>query len=38
LRPANTEPLVRLVVEAKTKDLLDEKIREVKEIMGGEEE
>lgn len=30
LRPSNTEPLLRLVVEAKTKNLLDEKVAELK--------
>lgn len=29
LRPSNTEPVMRLTIEAKTKDLLDEKVREV---------
>mgnify|MGYP001606981956 FL=1 len=29
LRPSNTEPVMRLVVEAKTKNLLDEKIGEI---------
>lgn len=29
LRPSNTEPLVRLVAEAKTKNLLDKKVREL---------
>ena len=33
LRPSNTEPLVRLVIEAKTKDLLDEKVAELTEII-----
>jgi len=29
VRPSNTEPLLRLNVEAKTKELLDEKTREL---------
>jgi len=29
LRPSNTEPVMRLIVEAKTKDLLDEKVSEL---------
>lgn len=33
LRPSNTEPVVRLVVEAKTKELLDEKLVELKELI-----
>jgi phosphomannomutase len=33
LRPSNTEPFLRLVIEAKTKDLLDEKIRETTEMI-----
>src|SRR3989339_304844 len=35
LRASNTEPLVRLVVEAKNKELLDEKIGEIKAIILG---
>jgi len=33
-RPSNTEPLLRLNVEAKTKDLLDEKFAELEEQLG----
>jgi len=33
-RPSNTEPLLRLNVEAKTKDLLDKQIAEMKSILG----
>jgi len=33
VRASNTEPLIRLVVEAKTKDLLDEKVAEIKKGM-----
>jgi len=33
VRPSNTEPVLRLVVEAKEKRLLKEKIREVKKII-----
>lgn len=33
LRPSNTEPLIRLVLEAKTRKLLQEKLGEVKEII-----
>ena len=33
LRSSNTEPFLRLVVEAKTSDLLKEKIEEIKETM-----
>ena len=33
-RPSNTEPLLRLNVEAKTKDLLDEKLAEIKVQLG----
>jgi len=33
-RPSNTEPLLRLNVEAKTKDLLDEKLAELEEQIG----
>lgn len=33
VRPSNTEPLIRLVVEAKTKDLLDEKVTELSELV-----
>lgn len=34
IRPSNTEPLVRLVLEAKTQKLFDEKIKEVKRLIG----
>ena len=33
LRPSNTEPVLRLIVETKTKDLLDEKVGEITEII-----
>ena len=33
-RPSNTEPLLRLNVEAKTRKLLDEKLSELKESLG----
>ncbi|MBN1795493.1 MAG: phosphomannomutase/phosphoglucomutase [Sedimentisphaerales bacterium] len=33
-RPSNTEPLLRLNVEAKTKESLDEKLKEIEEIIG----
>ena len=35
LRLSNTEPVLRLVVEAKTKDLLDERAKEVQEFLRG---
>jgi len=38
LRQSNTEPLVRLVVEAKTKELMQEKVNELLDIIGGEPE
>jgi len=33
-RPSNTEPLLRLNVEAKTKELLDEKLSEISALLG----
>ncbi len=36
VRKSNTEPLVRLVVEAKTQALRDQKIAELLELIGGE--
>jgi phosphomannomutase len=33
-RPSNTEPLLRLNVEAKTKTLLDEKLAELEAHLG----
>ena len=33
-RPSNTEPLLRLNVEAKTKELLDEKFSEISKMLG----
>ncbi len=33
-RPSNTEPLLRLIVEAKSGDLLDEKFNELKNLLG----
>jgi phosphomannomutase len=34
IRPSNTEPYLRLLAEAKTKELLEEKIAKLKEIIG----
>ena len=34
LRPSNTEPVMRLIVEAKNKDLLDEKVSELRYLLG----
>ncbi len=36
-RPSNTEPLLRLNVEAKTKDLLNEKLGEIEQQLGTRE-
>ena len=33
-RPSNTEPLLRLNVEAKTKELLDKQLKEIENILG----
>ncbi len=33
-RPSNTEPLLRLTVEAKTPKLLEEKLTEIRSILG----
>ncbi|MHC4641839.1 MAG: phosphomannomutase/phosphoglucomutase [Planctomycetota bacterium] len=33
-RPSNTEPFLRLNVEAKSKDLLDEKLADIEELLG----
>jgi len=33
-RPSNTEPLLRLNVETKTKELLDEKLAEIEKLLG----
>jgi hypothetical protein len=33
-RPSNTEPLLRLTVEAKTAELLDEKLKEIESVLG----
>jgi len=33
-RPSNTEPLLRLNIEAKTRDLLQEKLREIEQQLG----
>lgn len=33
VRPSNTEPYLRLVVEAKTQELLDEKLEEIRKVM-----
>ncbi len=35
LRPSNTEPILRLVVEARNKQIVDEKIQEIRELIGG---
>ncbi|MDD5091101.1 MAG: phosphomannomutase/phosphoglucomutase [Candidatus Wallbacteria bacterium] len=37
VRGSNTEPLLRLVVEAKTKELMDKKVKELAEIIGAGE-
>lgn len=36
IRPSNTEPYLRLVVEAKNKELLGEKVEEIKKVMNVE--
>lgn len=33
-RPSNTEPLLRLTVEAKTEELLEEKLKEIEGVLG----
>ncbi len=33
VRPSNTEPYLRLIVEAKTKNLLDEKVKDIRNII-----
>ena len=33
-RPSNTEPLLRLNVEARTQEMLDEKLAEIEEVLG----
>ncbi|MCF7973771.1 MAG: phosphomannomutase/phosphoglucomutase [Phycisphaerae bacterium] len=33
-RPSNTEPLLRLNIEAKTQELLDEKFKEIQKLLG----
>jgi len=33
VRPSNTEPVIRLTIEAKTKELLEEKLREIKSFI-----
>ncbi|MDX9770747.1 MAG: phosphomannomutase/phosphoglucomutase [Tenuifilaceae bacterium] len=35
IRPSNTEPYLRFIAEAKTQDMLDEKVAKVKEIVKG---
>ncbi len=35
IRSSNTQPVVRLVVEAKTKDLLEEKVQELTTLING---
>jgi phosphomannomutase len=34
IRPSNTEPILRLVVEAKENDLLEQKVAEIRESLG----
>ena len=34
VRPSNTEPYLRLIVEATSKELLEQKVSEIKEIIG----
>ena len=34
IRPSNTEPYLRFIAEAKSRELLDEKVKKVKEILG----
>lgn len=34
IRPSNTEPYLRFIAEAKTKEMLDEKVKVVREIIG----
>jgi len=34
IRPSNTEPYLRFIAEAKTKEMLDEKVKVVREIVG----
>ena len=36
VRPSNTEPVLRLTVEAETRELLEEKIRELTEMILGQ--
>ena len=33
-RPSNTEPFLRLNIEAKTQDLLDEKFEDIQKLLG----
>jgi len=33
IRSSNTEPILRLIIEGKTKELMEEKLREIKEII-----
>lgn len=33
-RPSNTEPLLRLIIEAKSEDMLDEKFEELRKLLG----
>ncbi|MDR1056744.1 MAG: phosphomannomutase/phosphoglucomutase [Prevotellaceae bacterium] len=35
IRPSNTEPYLRFITEAKTSELLDEKVKDVKNILSG---
>lgn len=34
IRPSNTEPYLRFIAEAKTKEMLDEKVKVAREIIG----
>jgi phosphomannomutase len=36
VRPSNTEPLLRLIVEAKTPELMEEKRDELVRLIGGD--
>jgi phosphomannomutase len=35
IRPSNTEPYLRFIAEAKSRELLDEKVKKVREILSG---
>ncbi len=38
IRPSNTEPYLRLVAEAETQELLEEKLEKIRELAGGNEQ